>query len=227
MIELYPAHGPSAWRRRGWLALIGGAHVLAFFAWKAPERSLAASVAPHQAITYILAPVKPRPALAATAPARPRAAAAVEREARRTVPQPIIPGAPQPITPPAPQAITQSPPPPDPFAEPAPRPADDLMQRSLKSAAAVDRQLRKEAWNPRDKKIANERTVLAAKIDSAYVGSDNGMTTEQLTTTDGRLMTRVRTRGGVFCAYKDSNALTGGRDPFRDGVRTSITTCPR
>lgn len=41
-------------------------------------------------------------------------------------------------------------------------------------------------------------------------------------------MTKVRTPGGgSLCAYKESNALTGGLDPFRDGVRTKVTTCPR
>jgi hypothetical protein len=120
------------------------------------------------------------------------------------------------------------PPSPDPFAEPAAKPADDLKQRSLKSAAAIDKQLRKEAWNPRDKKIANDTTVLADKIAGAYVGNNGLMTTEQVTMPDGRLMTRVRTPGGgVFCAYKQSNSLYGGRDPIRDGIRTLVTNCPR
>lgn len=126
-----------------------------------------------------------------------------------------------------PQAITQ-PLSPDPFAEPSAKPADDLRQRSLKSAAAIDKQLRKEAWNPRDKKIANETTALAAGIASAYVGNNGIMSTEEITMPDGRLMTKVRTPGGgSFCAYKESNALTGGRDPMRDGIRTLVTNCPR
>lgn len=118
-------------------------------------------------------------------------------------------------------------PPPDPFAEQPAKPAEDLRQRSLKSAALVDKQLRKEAWNPRDKRIANDTTVLAAKIGGAYVGNDSGTTTEEVVTPDGRLMTKVRTPGGgTYCAYKESNALTGGRDPFRDGIKTKVTSCP-
>ncbi len=101
------------------------------------------------------------------------------------------------------------------------------MLRARRSAGAVDKQLRKEAWNPRDKKIANERTLLAEKLASAYTGSD-GMTQESVTLDDGRVMTRIRTGAGTtFCAVKESNGLTGGRDPFRDGIRTKITTCGR
>ena len=116
----------------------------------------------------------------------------------------------------------------DPFALPAKTaPEEDALQRARRSAAAVDKQLRKEAWNPRDKKIANERTLLAEKLASAYTGSD-GMTQESVTLDDGRVMTRIRTGAGTtFCAVKESNGLTGGRDPFRDGIRTKITTCGR
>lgn len=137
------------------------------------------------------------------------------------------PAEPVPVAATQPQAITQTTPPPDPFAEQSVKPIEDLRQRALKSAALVDKQLRKEAWNPRDKKIANDTTLLAAKIGSAYVGNDSGTTMEEVSTPDGRLMTKVRTPGGgTYCAYKETNALTGGRDPFRDGVKTKVTSCP-
>ena len=87
--------------------------------------------------------------------------------------------------------------------------------------------MRKEAWNPRDKKIANDTTMLAAKLASAYAGNNGVMSMEQITMPDGRLMTKVRTQGGSFCAYMESNALTGGRDPFRDGVKTKVGNCPQ
>lgn len=234
-----------AWRRRGWLALIGGVHLLAFVGWQAPERPLAAAKTARHAIAYIYAPVQvvePGRAVSTTqagkatrqptTPAR-KADSIVARSPDRldsdsAVPsRTVAPEAAPSMSPASPQAITQTLPPPDAFAEPPAKPADDLMQRSLKSAAAIDKELRKEAWNPRDKKIANETTALAAKIAGAYVGS-NGMSTEEITMPDGRLMTKVRTPGGgSFCAYKESNALTGGRDPFRDGVRTLVTNCPR
>lgn len=185
---------------------------------------------PHQAITYILAPVKRIPPAAPTPPkvaTRPPAMPSAARLETTTPLEPATPVEPAPVASIQPQAITQAAPPPDPFAEPPAKPADDLRQRSLKSAALVDKQLRKEAWNPRDKKIANDTTLLAAKIASAYVGNDRGTTLEEVTTSDGRLMTRVRTPGGsTYCAYKETNAITGGRDPFRDGVKTKVSSCP-
>ncbi|GJI92823.1 hypothetical protein RugamoR1_59860 [Rugamonas sp. R1(2021)] len=123
-----------------------------------------------------------------------------------------------------PQAITQTAPPPDPFALPA-KPDEDLRQRALKSAAAVDKQLRKEAWNPRDKFVANDQTALAAKIGGAYIGGGS-VTYEEVSLPDGRHMTKIHGPAGTYCAYMESNALTGGRDPFRDGVKTKVGTCP-
>ncbi|MEV4781620.1 hypothetical protein MRBLMU1_004206 [Burkholderia sp. LMU1-1-1.1] len=199
--------------------------MLAFFAWQTPERPLAASMTPHAAITYILAPIKRLPPPAPTTPKVAARPLSKPHNARLETQSPIETA---PIAPTQPQAITQTiSPPPDPFAEPAVKPAEDLRQRSLKSAALVDKQLRKEAWNPRDKRIANDTTLLAARIGGAYAGGDSGTTMEEVSTPDGRLMTKVRTPGGgTYCAYKENNALTGGRDPFRDGVKTKVTTCP-
>jgi hypothetical protein len=198
--------------------------VLAFIAWQTPERPLAASMTPHAAITYILAPIK---RLQPAAPATPKVAARPSPKfpgARLETPAPIETA---PVAATQPQAITQPTPPPDPFAEQPAKAADDLRQRSLKSAALIDKQLRKEAWNPRDKRIANDTSLLAAKIGGAYVGNDSGTTMEEVTTPDGRLVTKVRTPGGgTYCAYKENNALTGGRDPFRDGIKTKVTSCP-
>ncbi|WP_286159230.1 hypothetical protein [Janthinobacterium sp. HH01] len=231
IIELHSLSTTRTWRRRGWLALIGGLHLLAFLCWRAPERPLAAAVGRHEAITYILAPAKrpqPKPIHEPRAPREARVAAAP----RMTLlpapqqPQPVQPPA-QPAAPPAPQAITQAVPAPDPFALPSDEPAEDLRQRALKSAAAADRQLRKEAWHPDAKKIANDSTPLSAAVASAYVGNDQGFTTENLSTPDGRMMTKVRTLGGsTYCGTKQSNNSTA-IDPFRDGVKTFVATCPK
>ena len=180
---------------------------------------------PHAAITYILAPIKRLQPIASTPPKvaarQPSKPVAARQEANAPVD-------PVPIAATQPQAITQPPmAPPDPFAEQPAKQPDDLRQSALKSAALVDKQLRKDAWNPRDKRIANDTSLLAAKIGGAYVGNDSGTTTEEVVTPDGRLMTKVRTPGGgTYCAYKETNALTGGRDPFRDGIKTKVTSCP-
>ena len=220
IIEPHSLSTTRTWRRHGWLALIAGLHLLAFLGWRAPERSVAASVGRHEAITYILAPAKrPAPIQA------PRPVAAPRITLRTPTPQPVQPV--QPAAPPAPQAITQTLPPPDPFALPAAKPVEDLRQRALQSAAAVDRQLRKEAWHPDAKKIANDATPLSAAVASAYVGNDQGFTTENLSTPDGRTMTKVRTPGGsVYCGTKQANN-SAAIDPFRDGVKTFVGTCPK
>ncbi|MFA9218146.1 MAG: hypothetical protein ACEQSK_13735, partial [Sphingomonadaceae bacterium] len=102
----------------------------------------------------------------------------------------------------------------------------DLRQALRSRAGAVDQQLRKESWNPRDKVLVRADTRLARGMADAYAGND-GVTQENFTTPDGRMMTRVRAGGSTYCAQMQSNALVGGRDVFRDGVKTQIATCPR
>ncbi|MFS2139405.1 MULTISPECIES: hypothetical protein [Duganella] len=178
---------------------------------------MAAPVAPQAGITYILAPVQPPPE-------RPKTAQAPVRRLREAPASSSLPAPAPAVHPTVPQAITQTAPPPDPFALPA-KPDEDLRQRALKSAAAVDKQLRKEAWNPRDKFVANDQTALAAKIGGAYIGGGS-VTYEEVSLPDGRHMTKIHGPAGTYCAYMESNALTGGRDPFRDGVKTKVGTCP-
>jgi hypothetical protein len=165
---------------------------------------------------YILAPFR-------VPPERPRTTPAPATRLREARPSSAL-AASQPVPATVPQAITQTAPPPDPLALPA-KPDEDLRQRALKSAAAVDKQLRKEAWNPRDKFVANDQTALAAKLGGAYIGGGS-VTYEEVTLADGRRMTKIHGPAGTYCAYMESNALTGGRDPFRDGVKTKVGTCP-
>lgn len=219
------------WRRRGWLALIGGVHVLAFIGWKPPVRPLAAAVAHHEPITYILTPSKPlrrpepTPARQATAQA-PKGPTAP----RAKVEAITVPVAPGPASEPAPIAEVASEQgaatlPTDPFAAPA-KPQEDLKQSAIKGAAAADRQLRKEAWTQRDRKYVNDDTALAIAIGKAYKGEPGGAIGE-FTTPDGSRVTKWRLPGGrVVCYYKDSNAFAGGRDPFRDTGRVTVRACP-
>lgn len=211
-----------SWRRRGWLALIGAAHLLALLCWKAPERPLSAAVTPQAPITYILTPFRPRrPPVPAT---------------RLRHPPPRAAAAPRP--PAAPQAITTAPPhpavadgaaitlPSDPFAVPL-KPQDDLRQRALKGALAADQQARKEAWTQRDRKYVNDETALAAAIGKAYKDRGSGAIGE-FTAPDGSRVTKWRMSDGtVVCYYTASNNFAGGRDPFRDTGRVSVRECPR
>lgn len=214
----------SPWRRRGWLALIGAAHLLAVWGWRTSERAQAPQTRSAATLTYILTPTPPRPLRPAAAPLpTPQAVPS------RTKPLPAVMTLVPALSAPVAEAPVVPAPPVDPLAlpsKPLPR-EEDALQRARRSAGAVDRQLRKEAWNPRDKRIANDRTLLAEKLGSAYRGSD-GVREESVQLDDGRVMTKVHTPGGsTYCAVKESNGLTGGRDPFRDGIRTKVTTCGR
>jgi hypothetical protein len=219
-----------SWRRRGWLALIGGAHLLALMCWKAPERPLAASVTPHAPITYILTPFKPlRPPpppeskSAARTPERPSyAPSARPPEALVNAPQPItVPASPVPVYG---ESVTL---PPDPFAVPV-KPQDDLKQRALKGALAADQKARKEdAWTQRDRKYVNDETALATAIGKAYIDRSSGAIGE-FTTSDGSRVTKWRMSDGtVVCYHKASNNFSGGRDPFSDTGKVSIRECPK
>jgi hypothetical protein len=182
-------------------------------------------MAPHAPITYILAPLRrppPEPSkMAQKAPERirpPSQPLSVPNAA--TAPMPLLPP-PEAVAPP--QAITSPAPPPDPFAPPA-KPEDNLKQRALKSAFAADKQVRKEAFTQRDRKIVNDTTPLANAIDSAHVGSGGAI--GELVMPDGSRVTKWRMPdGSVACIYKEPNTFAGGRDPFRDTGRTSVRTC--
>lgn len=223
-----------SWRRRGWLALIGGAHLLALMCWKAPERPLAASVTPHAPITYILTPFKPlkpppQPEPQVRRPERPSGAAAVRPpEAIAASPRPQA--EPQPITMPAAQAVADKESatlPPDPFAVPV-KPQDDLKQRALKGALAADQKARKEdAWTQRDRKYVNDETALATAIGKAYIERGSAAIGE-FTAPDGSRVTKWRMSDGkVVCYHKASNNFSGGRDPFSDTGKVSIRECPK
>lgn len=213
-------------RRRGWLALIGGAHLLALWCWKAPQKPLEASTGPYAAMTYLLAP--PRPPT-------PRPPA---RQARRNPPPPVpsaraVTAAPsQPITLPAPvaepanapPAISQAAPLPDPFAVPV-KPELDLKQRAIAGASAADKQVRKESFTQRDRKLVNDETALAAAIGKAYRGG--GVRTQEIVAADGSRITKFIMPGGAaVCYYVESNHFSGGRDPFKDSGRVSARSCP-
>jgi hypothetical protein len=231
IIELYLSSPPSAvrgaaWRRRSLLLALAGAHVLAFLLWPAPERATALQADAGRPITWLTLPAMPAPA-----PARAQRAAPTV-EAKRPQAPPVAIRLPEQMR--APQAITLPPPsaepapaPPDPFAlTPAKPTADDFKQALRKSAGAVDRQLRKESWNPRDKVIASTQTGLARGMGAAFQG-DDGVSQENVITPDGRMMTKVKAGGSTYCAAMQSNGLVGGRDVFKDGVKTEVRTCPQ
>lgn len=228
IIELSLSSPPSAvrgaaWRRRSLLLALAGVHVLAFLLWPAPERATAPPADAGRRITWLTLPAKPAPVRRPAAAAEPKRPQAVAPVAIRLAEQAR---APQAITL-APASAEPAPAPPDPFALTPSKPvAEDLKQALRKSAGAVDRQLRKESWNPRDKIIASSQTGLARGMGAAFQG-DDGVSQENVITPDGRMMTKVKAGGSTYCAAMQSNGLVGGRDVFKDGVKTEVRTCPQ
>jgi hypothetical protein len=228
IIELFLSSPPhavqsAAWRRRGLLLALAGVHVLAFLLWPAPGRPTMPHMGGERHITWLTLPAPAHPPAPAQRPPR-----TVQRE--RAPEQKQQARAPQAITLPQPTPAPSAPaaaPPPDPFAVAPARPgADDFRQALRKSAGAVDRQLRKESWNPRDKVIASSQSALARGMGAAFQG-DDGVSQENVITPDGKMMTKVKAGGSTYCAAMQSNGLVGGRDVFKDGVKTEVTTCPQ
>lgn len=192
-------------------------------------------MSPTAAITWIMAPAKPppQPLQAPRRPAtrpkvstasrpldvgRPDAALPAQTQSQQQ------PAAPQPITLPAPSAAdAQSGPalPVDPFAAPA-KPEAELKQRAIAGAFAADKQVRKESFTQRDRKLVNDETALAAAIGKAYVGGGAGPVGE-IVQADGTRITKWRLPGGqIVCYYKQGN---NGLDPSRDSGRVSVRRC--
>lgn len=158
----------------------------------------------------------PRPKLAkspeAVAPVAPIApVAAIAPPAQ--VASEAAPSGPEPITLPS-----------DPFAMPA-KPEQDLKQRALAGALAADKQVRKESFTQRDKKLVNDETALAAAMGKAYRGG--GVKTVEMIAADGSRITKfILPGGGAVCYYAAPNTFSGGRDPFRDSGRVVARSCP-
>ena len=94
--------------------------------------------------------------------------------------------------------------------------ASTIGERALRAAGKVDRELRKTSLNVAERNLTigkAQRELASTRI-------------EELELPDGRRMSKVVTAFGRYCAYKESNGLVGGRDVFRDGVKTKIGPCP-
>ncbi|MRW94350.1 hypothetical protein GJ699_30690 [Duganella sp. FT80W] len=218
----------TSWRRRGWLALIVGAHLAAFWCWQAPQRSQVARLARHAAITYILAPavrplpVPPPPASPVTARRARQEVATAPAPARAAVEPQAITLPPAAPAAPAPQAAVEPTLEADPFAAPT-KPSPDLKQRAIAGALAADKEARKASFTQRDRKLVNDESALAAAIGKAYVGGGSGPIGE-ISMPDGTRVTKWRLPGGaVVCYYKESN---NGLDPFNNSGRLSVRSCP-
>lgn len=148
-------------------------------------------------------PVRPRKPQPPREAIRPRA---VRESTLVAIPAPAI--APPPAVAPTPQ--------------PPERSTDDIMAQARRDVGRIDRDLRKSSLN-----IAERSTVLSATarekaISAAYVGGGPSPIVESVAA-DGRRISRR----GKMCAFKEHNGLVGGRDVFKDGVKTVWQQCPK
>ncbi|MFC3376856.1 hypothetical protein ACFOLJ_13435 [Rugamonas sp. CCM 8940] len=190
---------------------------IVFLTSPAPRRTAAPTQRPTPKPTLTLTPIS------AGANQRPPVAASSAREPAQRPPQPITLVAPATEAPP----VANSPAPVEPdWTQPVARQgADSLAERAKKSVGAIDRDLRNKSLNMSDRKPAAEQTALARNVASAF--KTQNTTIEEILMADGRRMSKIHTPHGSYCAYMESNAITGGRDPFKDGVRTKISNCTR
>jgi hypothetical protein len=214
--------------RRAWLVVIALAHLVALMALRPiAQHALEAKARVEGELVFLTLP----PARRSHAPDQsPQPAQRTPRAAAvRPAPPPVASDAAIPDAPPAasaasPQTITlpaSSSLPADPFAKAAPQ-AETLLEKARKSAASVDRQLRKESLN-KFATIVQDQSPLARQMGRAYNGEV--VLEQQSTMADGRTMKRFRAGGQEWCEYVN---LVGaaGQDPFRDGNKVQVKTCP-
>lgn len=207
-------------RRQAWLACIALLHLAALLAWRHGQMHPDIGSAPPEGELILLhAPSPP-------APPQHRANVRHASTVRPAQPAPPPPAVAQPTAPAAastatPQSITLPAAQDDPFAKPVAAP-EKLHDVTLRAAAGVDRQLRKESLN-KFATIVQEQSPLAKQLARAYKGE---VVLEQVSTMgDGRTMKRYRAGGQEWCEYVN---LVGaaGQDPFRDGNKYQVKTCP-
>jgi hypothetical protein len=104
--------------------------------------------------------------------------------------------------------------------------AADIMDRARRDMVGIDRAVRKQSLDMAVREFKLHETKLETAIASAYRGGGDGMRIVETVLADGTRMSKIIIGKTAFCAYKESNGLTGGRDVFRDGVRTKVTNCP-
>lgn len=206
--------GMSGNGRRIALLLIVALHVLAVWFLPSPSTSRGAPEKHTEsrdiAISFVT-PVPParKPISVPRAPAKPAARAprrVVGESTMTLVPAPSMPeAASAPIEPAAPEKT-----------------AADILQQAKADIGKVDRDLRNASPNMALRKIELHPTKLESGIAGAF--KERGpQRIEEMIGPDGRRITKV----GNMCAFKESNGLVGGRDVFKDGVKTRWQTCPK
>jgi hypothetical protein len=198
------------------LCLIVVAHIalaLCWPSWRAPAHEAARK---ELALTFVTLPALPPATLPPPALRSPRVA---------PKPAPVRP-LPAPKLAPAPAITLLAPPPAQevaPVEAAATTPsASSMAQRAMRDVGAIDRELRGQSRDPGQRSLK----LHADKFDSAIAGAfkERGppRVVEEVLA-DGTRRSRI----GNMCAAMENNGQTGGRDVFRDGVKTKWASCPQ
>lgn len=214
------AHHPA---RRAWLALIALGHVAVLMAWRPVARQAQEMAGqPEGDLILLKLPqaIRPHPAELPPRPPRLRPStpqATASETARPDAPPASAEALPQSITLPAPAIATA-----DPLAKPV-VPAETLLEKSRKSAASADRQLRKESLN-KFATIVDEDKAAALSITGAP--PPKPFEPESFAGSNGIVHKRYMLRGQMVCEEVD-HIGTGGHDVFRKGSKARLVKCPK
>lgn len=222
----------SRWRSSAGLLAIAALHLAVVYWWPGRTRQME-QAAQTPMLMWLLRPA----ALPAPVPVVPVPASASVPVAKVVLPKAALPRAqPHPaavyVTPVPVVSATPAPQTENPVAptQPTVNPITGagLPRLSYAEVAKIDEALRKQAPpNVQIQKYERKESRLAQGIAGAYRGDNGGETTEQIDLGDGRFMTKVHGPIGTYCVYKETMAVSGGRDQIQSGVRTKVTTCPR
>lgn len=201
--------------RKPWaVALVVAVHLLALLSWPQRQPPVRDATLTYSDIVFLAPPkpVRPRPAPDVATPPRKLQPVAISAA-------PVIAAAPVPEALPAPAA--------EPLAEPAQfaARAPDILERARRDVGKIDRELRKNSLNMAERNLVLGKSKAALAFADVHAANE-GTRIEESVMPDGRRISKVKTRFGRYCAYKESNGLVGGRDVFRDGVKTKISGCP-
>jgi len=163
------------------MAIVVGAHALVLLAWPQRELTTASADARSSHVIFVIAAAKntPSPAL------RPRSVMVM----RQPLPVKVAP----------PQAISAPPEAPSEQEIPAVS-STVIVERALRDAGKIDRELRKTSLNAAELKLTYGKT----RHELAFAGE--GTRIEEMETADGRRMSKVITRWGRYCAQKELNS---------------------
>ncbi|PWF54559.1 hypothetical protein [Massilia glaciei] len=201
------------------LGIVVALHALLFAWWRMGVPAAPPDDPNRPAMVYINA-AKPPPAPAPEPkkmPPPPSAAVRVPRVPR--VPEPVH----EPVPLWSPPTVMVAPEP-----EPEPEPANDAAQPSLaerarSGAGRADRELRAG-----ERKVGGAAPLagpdkFAVAVQSAF--KPRATTMEDISTADGRRMTRVRGRGFSYCIVEEANQMVRGNDIFKNKQGKQVN-CP-